>query len=77
MDCKFKTEVDYANNMLSITRVPKLLSIIDCAARCSVETGTVTNGTVSGRIEGVTGSSLSAFIYLGGYYPVYSKLFWL
>lgn len=23
MDCKFKTEVDYANNMLSITRVPK------------------------------------------------------
>lgn len=23
MGCKFKTEVDYANNMLSITRVPK------------------------------------------------------
>ena len=23
MDCKFKTEVNYANNMLSITRVPK------------------------------------------------------
>ena len=43
----------------------------------SVETGTVTNGTVSGRIEDVTGSNLSAFIYLGGYYPVYSKLFWL
>ncbi len=23
MGCKFKTEADYANNMLSITRVPK------------------------------------------------------
>ena len=43
----------------------------------ALETGAVTNGTVSGTIEGVTGRNLSAFIYLGGYYPVYSKLIWL
>ncbi|HJH57952.1 MAG TPA: hypothetical protein IAC83_07820 [Euryarchaeota archaeon] len=43
----------------------------------AVESGTVTNGTVSGTIENVSGENLSAFIYLGGYYPVYSKLIWL
>lgn len=42
-----------------------------------VREGSVTNGTVSGRIEGVQGQNLSAFIYLGGYYPVFSELFWL
>lgn len=37
-------------------------------------TGTVTRGTMSGSIV-VNGGSLSAYIYLGGYYPVYGKYF--
>ena len=43
----------------------------------SIRTGTVSNGIESGSIEGVSGRNLSAFIYLGGYYPVYGKLVWL
>lgn len=43
----------------------------------SIRSGTVSNGIESGRIEGVNGRNLSAFIYLGGYYPVYGKLVWL
>lgn len=43
----------------------------------SLRTGTVSNGTETGTIEDVTGRNLSAFIYLGGYYPVYGKLIWL
>ena len=43
----------------------------------AMESGTVTNGNVTGTIDRISGSNLSAFIYLGGYYPVYSKLIWL
>ena len=42
-----------------------------------VREGSVSNGTATGRIEGAEGENLSAFIYLGGYYPVFSDLFWL
>lgn len=41
----------------------------------TVETGSVTRGTVTGSIDGITGTGVSAYIYLGGYYPVYGKLF--
>lgn len=44
----------------------ELLEVVD---------GSVTRGSVSGTIEGLTGSDVSAYIYLGGYYPVYGKLF--
>ncbi|MDO5861907.1 MAG: hypothetical protein Q4Q58_03845 [Thermoplasmata archaeon] len=40
----------------------------------AVDTGTVTRGSVSGTVE-ATGSDLTAYIYLGGYYPVYGKHF--
>ena len=40
----------------------------------AIEEGTVTRGSISGTI-GCSGENLSAFIYLGGYYPVYCKLF--
>lgn len=40
----------------------------------AVETGTVTRGTVTDTIEAV-GNDLSAYVYLGGYYPVYGKHF--
>lgn len=43
----------------------------------SLRTGTVSNGTETGSIQGVNGQNLSVFIYLGGYYPVYGKLIWL
>lgn len=38
------------------------------------ENGTVTRGSASGTLD-CTGDNLSAYIYLGGYYPVYCKLF--
>ncbi len=41
----------------------------------TVETGSVTRGTESGKIEVGDLTGVSAYIYLGGYYPVYGKLF--
>lgn len=40
-----------------------------------VRTGEVTRGSVSDTIEGLPDENVSVYIYLGGYYPVYGKLF--
>ena len=42
----------------------------------ALEEGTATRGTSSGEAEVGTGyEGLAAYVYLGGYYPVYGKLF--
>lgn len=41
----------------------------------------LTEGSVNGRtsisVEGIEGTNISAYVYLGGYYPVFGKLIWL
>lgn len=41
----------------------------------TVETGSVTRGTVEGVIADVPRTGVTVFIYLGGYYPVYADAF--
>lgn len=63
---------DYSNNQRNDLAQIIATGLTPESQMISQTSGTVTRGTTSGEMT-VSGVDLGAFVYLGGYYPVYAK----